>query len=181
MPHGEISTDGIVYDALDRGKHVFVPYTYKSIEEGKSIPVMDMLELQSPQDFASFHPDNWGIPTASEESVPTRLNCFGGKGKTEPKNAAPANGHTSSGLDLVVMPGVLFDRNMGRLGHGAGFYDRFLHRHQSHCTDNGTKMPFLVALALNEQLLPANESVPMDATDWRVDAVITGDGTLHQK
>ncbi len=37
-----------------------------------------------------------------------------------------------------------------------------------------------VGLALNEQLLPIGESVPADETDWTVDALVLGDGSVLQ-
>jgi 5-formyltetrahydrofolate cyclo-ligase len=134
MPGGEISTSGIVRDALGQGKKVFIPYTYNLSEPKADQPksIMDMVELQSMSDFESLEADKWDIPTPSKDSISSRANCFGGKGIT--------NGDTndvSEGLDLIVMPGMAFDSLFGRLGHGKGFYDYFLARcHQV------SRMPF---------------------------------------
>jgi 5-formyltetrahydrofolate cyclo-ligase len=126
MPSGEISTSSIVQDAIEHGKQVFVPYIYRAQlrgEQPKSI--MDMLQLRSMEDYNSLRPDKWGIPSLSEDSVSTRKNALGGQGLShgtvEARNEEP--------LDLIVMPGVCFDSNYGRLGHGKGFYDSFLTRY----------------------------------------------------
>jgi 5-formyltetrahydrofolate cyclo-ligase len=88
---------------------------------------MDMVELQSMQDFESLEPDKWGIPTPSKASISSRANCFGGTGITNGESHC-----ASAGLDLIVMPGMAFDSHFGRLGHGKGFYDYFLTRcHQA--------------------------------------------------
>jgi len=172
MPGGEIATSEIVRNAFDEGMKVFIPYTYKldAPKDGQPKSIMDMVELQSMKDFESLEADKWGIPTPSKDSISSRANCFGGTGIT--------NGETnglSAGLDLIVMPGMAFDSQFGRLGHGKGFYDYFLTRcHQV------SRMPFRVGLSLTEQFLPPNESVPMDASDFRLDALITGDGELRR-
>ncbi|KAH6857259.1 5-formyltetrahydrofolate cyclo-ligase [Alternaria rosae] len=172
MPGGEVSTSEIVRDAFDEGKKVFIPYTYKleAPKDGQPKSIMDMVELQSMNDFESLEPDNWGIPTPSKDSIASRANCFGGTGITNGKTDG-----LSAGIDLIVMPGMAFDSQFGRLGHGKGFYDYFLTRcHQV------SRMPFRVGLSLTEQFLPPNESVPMDASDFRLDALITGDGELRR-
>jgi 5-formyltetrahydrofolate cyclo-ligase len=189
MPGGEISTTDIVRNALDEGKKVFIPYTYTldTPSQGQPKSIMDMLELHSMNDFDSLKPDKWGIPTPSKDSISSRANCFGGTGVT--------NGKTDSvkdGLDLIVMPGMAFDAHFGRLGHGKGFYDFFLARchHVSHmpfrgknywysvCGGLGLTDHVKVGLSLTEQLLPPNESVPMDSSDFRLDALVTGAGEL---
>jgi 5-formyltetrahydrofolate cyclo-ligase len=131
MPTGEINTSSIVRDALADGKKVFIPYTYSlsNPKEGQPRSIMDMLELQSMNDFDSLEPDKWAIPTPSKDSISSRVNCFGGTGTTN--GEVDSNG-ANAGLDLIVMPGMAFDANFGRLGHGKGFYDYFLSRcHQA--------------------------------------------------
>ncbi|KAF1939955.1 5-formyltetrahydrofolate cyclo-ligase [Clathrospora elynae] len=172
MPCGEISTSDIVRNALDQGKKVFIPYTYSlnAPQEGQPKSIMDMVELRSMNDFESLEPDNWGIPTPSQDSISSRANCFGGTGITHGETTA-----AEAGLDLIVMPGMAFDSNFGRLGHGKGFYDFFLARcHQA------SRMPFRVGLSLTEQLLPPTESVPMDPSDFRLDVLISGHGELRR-
>ncbi|KAJ4370871.1 hypothetical protein N0V86_008564 [Didymella sp. IMI 355093] len=172
MPTGEINTSNIVRDALDQGKKVFIPYTYNLVNpvDGQPKSIMDMVELSSMKDFESLEADKWGIPTPSEDSISSRANCFGTTGVTNGKTE-----QITDGLDLIVMPGMAFDHSFGRLGHGKGFYDFFLSRcHQT------ARMPFRVGLSLTEQLLPPNESVPMDQSDFRLDALITGGGELHR-
>lgn len=65
-----------------------------------------------------------------------------------------------SKIDLVVVPGVAFDKNNHRIGYGKGFYDRFLENFK------GKK----IGLAFSIQLL---EIIPKREWDVRVDKVIT--------
>lgn len=148
MPVGEISTVNIVRDALARGKKVFIPYTYRRSAQPELKPksIMDMVELHSFHDFESFQPDKWGIPTPSVESITSRTNSFGGLGLSE-GSTDPING-VESGLDLIVVPGMAFDGEFGRLGHGKGFYDFFLDRCRQHSERaSGVRMPFLGMIA----------------------------------
>ncbi|CAI7596855.1 unnamed protein product [Penicillium pancosmium] len=149
MPAGELSTRNIVQDALQNGKNVYIPYIHKVDQ----LSIMDMLALNSMAEFESLHPDKWGIPSLQSTQVPGRRNCF-----------------EATGLDLIVMPGMAFDQGFRRLGHGKGYYDHFLTRYSKW----SNKMPFLVALSLQEQLLA--EDIPVVDHDWLIDAVVVGDG-----
>ena len=63
-------------------------------------------------------------------------------------------------IDVIVVPGVVFDRDGYRIGFGGGYYDRYLPGF------NGT----LISLAFDEQLL--NE-VPRESHDHPVHILIT--------
>ena len=69
-----------------------------------------------------------------------------------------------SELDLIMVPGVAFDRRGGRMGHGKGYYDKLL-QHARLDTP-------LVALAFECQLF---EEIPVAEHDIFMDRVITED------
>jgi len=71
-----------------------------------------------------------------------------------------------SGLDLIVVPGVAFDRNGGRMGYGAGFYDRYFKKINK---DNMGRVVKL-ALAYDFQIF---EKIPMNEQDVPVGYIIT--------
>jgi 5-formyltetrahydrofolate cyclo-ligase len=65
-------------------------------------------------------------------------------------------------LDLVMVPGVGFDRNGGRMGHGKGYYDKLL--------QHARRDAPLVALAFECQLFP---DIPVGRHDVFMDLIIT--------
>ncbi|KAL8671070.1 MAG: hypothetical protein Q9168_004418 [Polycauliona sp. 1 TL-2023] len=186
MPQGELSTRSIVTEALQQGKEVFVPYIHKlaTPPAGEELPisVMDMVSLHSHEDFKALQSDAWGIPTPDAHSIIHRKCCLGhpqSEQTSEKKSRVD-----SENLELVIMPGMAFDQNLDRLGHGKGYYDRFLTRYQRSLENNlqpGNQMPFLVGLALEEQVLPEGQEVPTDASDWRLDALIAGHKHVHRR
>ena len=82
-------------------------------------------------------------------------------GILEPPPAAPVADKTS--IDLILVPGMAFDWEGGRLGRGKGYYDRYLRDY------GGRTLGVCFRSALLEQ-------VPMDSHDCRVDAVVTEEG-----
>jgi 5-formyltetrahydrofolate cyclo-ligase len=63
-------------------------------------------------------------------------------------------------LDLILVPGIAFDKRGHRLGHGHGFYDRTLKKTRA----------FKVGLAFDEQIV---DEIPNEEHDVPVDLIIT--------
>lgn len=65
-------------------------------------------------------------------------------------------------IDLILVPGVVFDLQCNRIGRGAGFYDRFLKKHK-HIKQLGVAYDFQIK----------NHTIPHSIFDKSVDGVIT--------
>lgn len=160
MPAAEVSTVSILQDAFQRGKDVYVPYLHtvptpqpqSQHDDGTSShrgaggsSIMVMLQLKSMGEYLSLPLNSWGIPSLDPSTVSERRNCLGGYGVGSPLAAegSLAGDDTQGGLDFIIMPGVAFDEGRRRLGHGRGYYDRFLSRYDSILRDTRWSNPFL--------------------------------------
>ncbi|MCL5987078.1 MAG: 5-formyltetrahydrofolate cyclo-ligase [Actinobacteria bacterium] len=70
-------------------------------------------------------------------------------------------------LDVVIVPGVVFDLEGGRYGYGGGYYDRFLIALKPTAKK--------IAIAFNLQV---RKKIPLSQSDIRVDSLITESGII---
>ncbi len=86
-------------------------------------------------------------------------------GLLEPREGMPCR---PDAIDLMVVPGLAFDRHGRRLGRGAGFYDNFL------ATPGIRAVTCAVAFA--DQLVQA---VPANRYDWPIQMLVTDKEVLR--
>ncbi|CAM0906456.1 unnamed protein product [Alopecurus aequalis] len=84
---------------------------------------------------------------------------------------------SSSPVDLLLLPGLAFDRTGRRLGRGGGYYDTFLMRYQELAKEKGWHQPLLVALSYSVQILEEG-IIPVNSTDVPIDALVTSSGII---
>ena len=130
----ELRTRSVLPDAVASGKTVAVPWC-----DG---PELRLFALGSVEELAE---GAYGIPEPSPE-----LRGRAGR-SVRPES-----------LDLIVVPGVAFDRRGGRVGHGRGYYDRLL----ADVRPDAVR----VGLCFECQLF---DSVPAEPHDLPMDLVIT--------
>lgn len=94
-------------------------------------------------------------PVVAAPETPMREASFGAM---EPEGPAL----DVAELDLVVVPGVAFDRSCGRLGYGGGYYDRLLEKRRDGVA--------AIAIGFALQIV---DRVPIGAIDRRTDGVVT--------
>lgn len=129
----EVDTHALIDAAIAEGKRVAVPRSDLKTRKLTFYEIRDRKSDLVPGVFGLLEPDS---------------------GKLKAVAAAEA--------DFVVAPGVAFDRNNRRVGHGAGFYDRFLKEIRT-----GTP---IVALAFSFQIL---KDVPQEPHDVVMDRVLS--------
>ncbi len=106
---------------------------------------------------------------AYEIKNPRRELSKGSFGIREPKKEFRRRVNRKE-IDLVVVPGVAFDRRGGRLGYGRGYYDRFLGSKSAKVTKNRSHRCALVGLAFDLQIA---RGIPLKKKDVRVDKILT--------
>ena len=130
----EVRTRQALPAALASGKRIVVPYCLDGELELFWLENMDELELGM---YRILEPKN-ELRTVKE------------------KHLQPGD------LDLVMVPGVAFDRNGGRTGHGKGYYDKLLQHARLDAP--------LIALAFECQMF---EKIPAESHDIYMDKVVT--------
>ncbi|XP_028413568.1 5-formyltetrahydrofolate cyclo-ligase-like [Dendronephthya gigantea] len=140
MPN-EVDTFGIMGKLFELKKKCFIPHYIG--------PVMKMVELSSMADYESLPLTSWNIKQPADDDD-------------------RADALETGGLDLIVVPGLGFTSEGGRLGRGKGYYDSYIKR----CTELELKVPVTVALAYSVQIC---KSVPISDHDMIIDHVLCAD------
>ncbi len=134
----EIKTDNIIKTALDDKKTVAVPLCLD--KDGK-------MEFYSIDSLSNLKKGNFGVrePSPDESKL---INDFSEA--------------------IIIVPGLLFDKEGNRLGFGKGYYDRYLAKNEI----------FSIGLCYNEMMI---EKVPVDEYDKNIDKIVTQSGVINCK
>ena len=108
-------------------------------------------------------PDTFNLFHSEIKSFDDLVSGMHGTQEPSPERRIKIN---PKSFDLVIVPGVAFDRQGGRVGHGKGYYDRFLELTSA----------FRLALAFDCQLL---ENVPTELHDITMNAILSESGIFE--
>ncbi len=128
--NGEVHTHNIIKKALSLKKKVYVP-----ISETKN----HTLTISKLHQFSDLKPGTYGILEPKKEKIQRT---------------------SIDEIDMVLVPGVAFDRCGRRLGQGGGYYDWFLSQ-----TDI-----ISIGLSFEFQLV---KKIPVESHDQSVDFIVT--------
>ena len=127
----EVNTHGIIKESIHIGKRIGVPIT---ISETKKMEVSELMDFDKELTLGFYN-----ILTPKDEFI---------------RIVSPEL------VDLVLVPGVAFDRRGYRVGYGGGYYDRFLSK-----IDNVIK----IGLCFEMQMI---QEAPIDSYDIPVDFIL---------
>ena len=131
--NSEVDTKEIIKQLLTKKeKSVIVPFVLKNN------PILQLSELKN---FNELEPKTFGI--------------------LEPKDSYIREFNHEK-LDIVLIPGMVFDEFGHRIGYGYGYYDRFLKKLKSHTQKIGLAYDFQVF-----------DKIPEEIHDIPVDIIVT--------
>lgn len=131
----EISTRNIIQHAFKSQKHVFIP-RYNSTS-------MDMVRVYSLDDLDSLPMTKWNIRQPPLDDTTREI--------------------ANNNIDLIIVPGLGFSLDGSRLGHGKGFYDKYL--------ESLSKHSYTIGLAFRQQIIE-NGGIPMNSTDIPINEIL---------
>lgn len=143
----EVRTQTIIKQELDQDRRIVIPFCTQD-SGGKN-----QLGLWLLDDLSELVRGCWGILEPPE----SRWHESGKQVAIEE-------------LDLIIVPGVGFDRQGGRLGNGQGYYDNFLQQ-----VSVATRIQ---GICYESQLF---DDLPMEATDVAMDFVFTQSAIYHRE
>lgn len=129
----EVDTYAILKHSLQQKKEVYAPITLTETKE--------LLCCRVTNPNTDFQKDVYGIDTPIYSSD---------------KIISPKK------IDLVLVPGLAFDKKKYRMGYGGGFYDRFLPKLSPNA--------ITVGLAFSAQIYP---SIPIEEYDSKLNYILT--------
>ena len=152
----EVDCSSLIREALrDDGKKVFVPIVDDRNSNVRFLRVRDPVEKD-------LEKRTMGMMEPTE--IDWRTNE-----KREDLAAAKEK------LDLVITPGLAFDKTCKRLGRGGGYYDKFLSQGKG-------KEAVKVGLAFDAQILREEDgAIPLDPWDVVLDVVVSESHVYHKE
>ena len=128
--NGEVNTHDLIKKTLSMNKTVYVPISH---------PTTHTLTISKLQQFVDLKPGTYGILEPKKETViPVPIDH----------------------IEVIIVPGVVFDENGHRIGQGGGYYDWLL--------SNTTALS--IALAFEFQI---KKTIPTEPHDQIVDFIVT--------
>jgi 5-formyltetrahydrofolate cyclo-ligase len=129
----ELDTISIIKKAWEEGKTICVPKCYSANKK------MEFRELSSFDDLENVYMDLYEPIIEKTKDIP------------------------KENIDLLIVPGLVFDKKGYRIGYGGGYYDRFLQDYQ------GSTLSIAYSFQTAEQL-------PFEEFDVPVEQIITEEG-----
>ncbi len=162
-----------------QAKHILMFYSKRSAGEVDTVRIINIALNQSKRvSLPKTDLINRELQTFEIKNTDTDIEP-GSYGIMEPISKRCKETTFSEDVDLVFVPGTLFDKFGARWGYGAGYYDRFLQKYKEKMNAKRKKMPPIIGIAFDFQII--ENHLPQKATDVRLNGVITDKNEYYDR